>query len=78
LEANRLGIPVIAMVDTNTDPSLIKYPIASNDDAIKAISLITSYIKEAVIEGKANRAAKIEQPDVPKKPEKVAVKEEIK
>jgi small subunit ribosomal protein S2 len=50
-EANRLGIPVIAMVDTNCDPKGIDYVIPSNDDAIRAIKLITSSIAEAAIEG---------------------------
>jgi small subunit ribosomal protein S2 len=50
-EANRLGIPVIAMVDTNCDPKGIDYVIPSNDDAIRAIKLITSTIAEAAIEG---------------------------
>jgi small subunit ribosomal protein S2 len=64
-EANRLGVPVIAMVDTNTDPSKTQYPIASNDDAIKAIALITSYIKEAVADGRNLRLAKAEKADTP-------------
>jgi small subunit ribosomal protein S2 len=50
-EANRLGIPVIAMVDTNCDPAGIDYVIPSNDDAIRAIKLITSQIAEAAMEG---------------------------
>jgi small subunit ribosomal protein S2 len=50
-EANSLGIPVIAMVDTNCDPDPIQYVIPANDDAIRAIRLITSRIVDAVIEG---------------------------
>lgn len=50
-EANKLGIPVIAMVDTNTDPDNIDYVIPSNDDAIRAIKLITSIMANAYIEG---------------------------
>jgi small subunit ribosomal protein S2 len=50
-EANKLGIPTVAMVDTNCDPTLVTYPIPSNDDAIRAIKLITSKIADAVIEG---------------------------
>jgi len=50
-EANRLGIPVIAMVDTNCDPEGIDFVIPSNDDAIRAIKLITAKIAEAAIEG---------------------------
>jgi small subunit ribosomal protein S2 len=51
-EANRLAIPVIAVVDTNCDPDLIAYRIPGNDDAIRAIKLFTAAISEAVIEGK--------------------------
>jgi len=54
-EAKKLGIPVVAIADTNCDPDLIDYPIPGNDDAIKAINLITSKIADAVIEGKAMR-----------------------
>ncbi|OGB98335.1 30S ribosomal protein S2 [candidate division KSB1 bacterium RBG_16_48_16] len=54
-EANRLGIPVIAILDTNCDPDLVDFPIPSNDDAFKAINLITHTIAEAVIEGKAGQ-----------------------
>ena len=50
-EANRLEIPVIAIVDTNCDPEDINYPIPGNDDAIRSIKLITSKIAEACIEG---------------------------
>jgi len=51
-EANRLGIPVIAVVDTNCDPDLIAYRVPGNDDAIRAIKLFTAAIADAVIEGK--------------------------
>jgi len=51
-EAQRLGIPVIAVVDTNCDPDLIAYRIPGNDDAIRAIKLFTAAIADAVIEGK--------------------------
>ena len=50
-EARRLGIPVIAVCDTNSDPNLIDYPIPSNDDAIRAVRLLTSQIAEAAQEG---------------------------
>ncbi len=50
-EANRLNIPVIAIVDTNCDPDLIDYPIPGNDDAIRAIKLISSEIAKAVKKG---------------------------
>ncbi len=50
-EARRLGIPIIALVDTNGDPDEIDYPIASNDDAIRAIKLITERLAQACVEG---------------------------
>jgi small subunit ribosomal protein S2 len=51
-EANRLSIPVLAVVDTNCDPDFISYPIPGNDDAIRAIKLFTAAIADAVLEGK--------------------------
>ena len=51
-EANRLGIPVVAVVDTNCDPDLIAYRIPGNDDAIRAIKLFTAAMADAVLEGK--------------------------
>ena len=51
-EAKRMGIPVVAIVDTNCNPDEIDYPIPANDDAIKAIRLICSKIADAVIDGK--------------------------
>lgn len=54
-EANILGIPVIALVDTNVDPDPIDYVIPSNDDAIRAIKLICSKMADAALEGKATR-----------------------
>lgn len=56
-EANKLGIPIIAMVDTNCDPDPIDYIIPANDDAIRANRLITTKIADAVIEGQNMRAA---------------------
>ncbi len=52
-EAKKLGIPVVAIADTNCDPDVIDYPIPGNDDAIKAINLITTKIADAVLEGKS-------------------------
>jgi small subunit ribosomal protein S2 len=54
-EANLLKIPVIALVDTNCDPSFVDYVIPSNDDAIRAIKLMVSKMADAVEEGKAAR-----------------------
>ena len=54
-EANKLGIPVVAVVDTNCDPDLVDYVIPGNDDAIRAIKLFCNSMAEACIEGKALR-----------------------
>ena len=51
-EANKLGVPVVAIVDTNADPSLVDYVIPGNDDAIKGLKLIIDYVAQAVEEGK--------------------------
>jgi small subunit ribosomal protein S2 len=52
-EANKLGIPVIAIADTNADPDLLTVPIAGNDDAIRSVGVITGALSEAVIEARA-------------------------
>jgi small subunit ribosomal protein S2 len=51
-EANRLGIPVFGLIDTNSDPDLIQYPIPGNDDAVKSVKFITSLMVDSVIEGR--------------------------
>ena len=56
LEAKKLGIPVVAIVDTNCDPDDADYIIPGNDDAIRAIKLISSVLADAVIEGKQGEA----------------------
>ena len=57
-EANRLGIPVVAILDTNCDPDLVQYPIPGNDDAIRAGALLTRIIADACAEGHQLRAAR--------------------
>ncbi|MBR2779920.1 MAG: 30S ribosomal protein S2 [Eubacteriaceae bacterium] len=52
LEAKKLGIPVVAVVDTNCDPDDADYPIPGNDDAIRAVALLTSAASNAILEGK--------------------------
>src|SRR5690606_20391076 len=52
-EARKLGIPVVAVVDTNYDPALVDYPIPGNDDAIRAVQLYARAAADAVLEGKA-------------------------
>ena len=66
-EANRLGVPIVALVDTNVDPSKVKYPIPCNDDAIKAIALALNYAKEAVLAGQTARVKKADKADNAKK-----------
>ena len=50
-EAKKLNIPVVAMVDTNSDPNEVEYPIPSNDDGLRSIQLITNIITDAIISG---------------------------
>lgn len=76
LEARKLGIPVVALVDTNTDPTLINYPIPCNDDAIKTISLITDYLKSAIDAGKAKHDKKVEKAAPAPDKDEAAVKAE--
>ena len=63
-EANKLNIPIVAMVDTNCDPDPIDYIIPANDDAIRAIKLITTKIADAVIEGQNLRASLLAEEEV--------------
>ncbi len=60
-EAKKLGIPIIAILDTNCDPDVVDYPIPGNDDAIRAVSLLTRVIADAVAEGKMARAGASEE-----------------
>ncbi len=63
-EANKLGIPVVAVVDTNVDPDVVQFPIPGNDDAIRANELMSHVIAEAVLEGRlmASKKAAAEAP----------------
>jgi small subunit ribosomal protein S2 len=67
-EARRLGIPVVAIVDTNANPDLIDYPIAGNDDAIRAIRVILQKLVDAIVTGNV-------QAEKPEKAEMAAVAE---
>jgi small subunit ribosomal protein S2 len=58
LEAQKMGIPIIAVVDTNGDPENITYPIPGNDDAVRAIELFANKVSEAILEGKKSRIEK--------------------
>lgn len=74
-EANKLNIPVIAIIDTNTDPDPIDYPIAANDDAIKSISVIMRALTDAILEGKASLAIEEIQQDSDQAPEQQEAQE---
>jgi small subunit ribosomal protein S2 len=58
LEAQKLNIPIVAVVDTNGDPEYIDYPIPGNDDAVRAIELFASKVSDAIIEGKKDKIEK--------------------
>jgi len=74
-EAKRLGIPVFAMVDTNSDPSDIEFPIPANDDASKSISLILGIICQAIEEGLDER--KLEKDKEPQQKDKKIMRKEL-
>lgn len=57
-EAKKLGIKIVAIADTNTDPTIVDYPIPANDDAIKSLALICDYVQQAIEAGKAAHAKK--------------------
>lgn len=73
-EAKILNIPVIALVDTNTDPEEVDYPIPSNDDSVKAIDLIAKTMADAVIEG--NEVAKARKADLAAQSERTSKEHE--
>jgi len=60
-EARKLGLPIIGLVDTNSDPDEVDYIIPGNDDAIRAVSLVTKIIADAVIEGRELRTTEEEK-----------------
>ncbi len=71
-EARKLSIPIVAIVDTNCDPDEVDYVIPGNDDAIRAIKLITSKIADAIIEGKEALSKTLAEEE-----EKIRVQEKI-
>jgi small subunit ribosomal protein S2 len=84
-EARRLSIPVIGLIDTNSDPGLVNYPIPGNDDATKSIKAITTFIADSVIEGRKRFLSYLSQEGVavkpgpsPEEPSAVLPEEEIK
>jgi small subunit ribosomal protein S2 len=62
-EARKLHIPIVALVDTNADPSAVTHPIPCNDDAVKTIKLITEYVQAAIESGRAKYAKKADKTD---------------
>lgn len=68
-EANRLSIPVIGLIDTNSNPDLVTYPIPGNDDATKSIQTITRLLADSVIEGRKRFLSYLSQEGVAIKPE---------
>lgn len=65
MEAKKLSIPIVAIIDTNADPDLIDYPIPANDDAMRSIKLIINILTEGILEGKRQ----LDQSEVGEKPE---------
>ena len=65
-EAHRLNIPTFGVVDTNSDPTVVDYPIPANDDAAKSIALIAKYITDAIVEGMSERKKEKEEIDAEK------------
>ncbi len=68
-EARKLNIPIVALIDTNCNPDLIEYPIPGNDDAMKAIKLVTSMMADAIIEGRKNFLSYLSQEGVKRQEE---------
>ena len=84
-EAKRLGIPVVAIIDTNCDPDMVDYPIPANDDALKSIRLILTLVTDGIIEGRKGYMTSVsvqkkaegknESPVVEEKPQEAVSKE---
>jgi len=72
-EAKKLNIPVFALVDTNSDPTLVDYPIAANDDAFKSIDILTKYLGKVIEEGLMER--KLDKEEAKLKEEETAKRE---
>jgi small subunit ribosomal protein S2 len=69
LEARKLKIPIIAVIDTNCDPDEIDYPIPGNDDAIRAVKLMVGKIADAIIEGRTESESAYDQGEYEAQPE---------
>jgi small subunit ribosomal protein S2 len=75
-EARKLGIPVVALIDTNADPTMANYPIPANDDATKAINLILDYVQSAIEAGKKKQSKPADKTESIAKPTIKTEKEE--
>lgn len=73
-EANKLGVPIIGLVDTNVDPNLVTYPIPGNDDSRRTIELVLDQLAEAIAQGVAMIPAPVAAPVVTEKTEEAAPK----
>ena len=76
-EARKLGLPIVGLVDTNCDPNDVDYVIPGNDDAIRAVKLITDVLANAVIEGKQGESLEIDTEEQPVEDEDEMSMEEI-
>lgn len=74
-ECRKLGIPTVAIVDTNSDPTLINYPIPANDDAVKSIRLIVEIMVEAIQNGLSRRVVQVKNPQIISKKRNSAAQE---
>ncbi len=74
-EANKMGIPVVAIVDTNGDPDVVQYCIPGNDDAIRAVALLISKLSDAITEGKQTAVQVFEEKEASEEPAKEASEE---
>ena len=77
LEAKKLNIPIIGLVDTNCNPEDVDYPIPGNDDAIRAVKLITDVMANAIIEGRQGEALDNEQEEVVASEEPTSIEEVV-
>ena len=76
-EARKLGIPVVAIVDTNCDPDEVDYVIPGNDDAIRAVKLISQTIANAILEGRQGEQSEPEAEEAETEPEQAPVEEAV-
>ncbi len=77
-EASRLGIPIVAVVDTNCDPDEVDFPVPGNDDAIRAAALMCKVFSEAVLDGKALQPSQVFEPDEPSSTPEVELEEIVR